>query len=162
MNEQEEAGAAPGSLPQFDLENQNLIFGAGGELFAFEIRHILEVVEEADLIDVPRAPDFIAGVINHLGRVMTAIDLAGFFGFGAGGAKGRYVILLDHEQVQMGLLADRVEGIEYIPDDLPAGEPGAGDKQRVAAFVDGVVSHGGRLVNRLKAPELLAGIEGYF
>jgi len=54
---------------------QLVSFTLGNELFCVPIANIQEIIRFGDLIKVPKAPDFIEGIINLRGRVIAVIDL---------------------------------------------------------------------------------------
>lgn len=54
-------------------------FYVGSVLFGIEVMKVQEVTGQADINPVPRAPDFISGLINLRGQIATAIDLNKLF-----------------------------------------------------------------------------------
>jgi purine-binding chemotaxis protein CheW len=63
--------------------NQYLIFNQGNESFAINVLDIKEILVVPRITRVPRMPDFMAGVINLRGNVISVLDLSLKFGFGA-------------------------------------------------------------------------------
>lgn len=62
---------------------QVLIFTAGGERFAVDVRHVREVQALEHLTPVPCTPPFVAGITNLRGRLYLVISLPAFLGFGS-------------------------------------------------------------------------------
>jgi len=54
---------------------QLVSFNLGNELFCVPIANIQEIIRYADMIKVPKAPEFIEGIINLRGRVIAVIDM---------------------------------------------------------------------------------------
>lgn len=54
-------------------------FYVGSVLFGIEVMKVQEVTGKAIINPVPRAPDFISGLINLRGQIATAIDLNQLF-----------------------------------------------------------------------------------
>ncbi len=52
-----------------------LIFTLGQHRYALKARHIIEVVPLAELKEVPRAPDYVAGVLNYRGTPVPVLDI---------------------------------------------------------------------------------------
>jgi len=52
-----------------------LTFRAGGNSYAVDVAHVVEVVPRVDLRRLPHAPDFIAGLFDYRGTVVPVIDL---------------------------------------------------------------------------------------
>ena len=62
-----------GSIVLFPLLNS----GAGGErlLAGLSVRQVCEVTESLPIVKVPRAPDFVLGLVNWRGRAVPVLDL---------------------------------------------------------------------------------------
>lgn len=115
MTQQQELG---------ELAGQYLTFMAGNELFAIDILRVNEIIEVDTMTRVPRAPEFIRGVINLRGGVIPVVDLAARLGAGITELTRRSCIILvgvphaGREQI-VGLLVDEVrEIIDIGPADL--------------------------------------------
>ena len=54
---------------------QYLTFKIGDEVFALEVSQVREVLDMSRITRVPRAPDFMRGVINVRGSVVPVVDL---------------------------------------------------------------------------------------
>ena len=60
-----------------------LTFRMGRELYALPITNVREVVKHMAITRIPRAPDYMPGIINLRGGVITVVDLGMRFGLGA-------------------------------------------------------------------------------
>jgi len=63
-----------------DREGKYLTFMLAGEEYGIEIAMAREIIRMMQITSVPEAPDFIKGVINLRGKVMSVIDLILKFG----------------------------------------------------------------------------------
>lgn len=52
-----------------------LTFRAGGNSYAVDVAHVVEVVPRVDVRRLPHAPDFIAGLFDYRGTIVPVIDL---------------------------------------------------------------------------------------
>ena len=52
-----------------------LLFTLGPHRYALEARHVIEVVPLAALKEIPRAPDYVAGVLNYRGTPVPVLDI---------------------------------------------------------------------------------------
>jgi chemotaxis signal transduction protein len=84
-----------------------LLFGVGEELFAINVEQTEGVVDCPQVTPLPAAPDHFAGVSSVRGRMTIVIDLSDEK---ATRGKKRRLILIRGE-AQMGLVADRIEGV---------------------------------------------------
>ncbi len=100
---------------------QYLTFKIGDEVFALEVSQVREVLDMSRITRVPRAPDFMRGVINVRGSVVPVVDLRLKFGLTQteNTVDTRIVVMeisLDGESAVLGALADSVdEVIELAP-----------------------------------------------
>jgi purine-binding chemotaxis protein CheW len=82
-------------------------------------------VKPADLIThVPRVPEWVAGVVNLRGRILSVVDLRLFFDLPAAEGvenEGResggesYLVVVETPDMEIGLLADDVLAVESVP-----------------------------------------------
>jgi chemotaxis-related protein WspB len=52
-----------------------LLFTLGQHRYALEARRVIEVVPLAELKEIPRAPDYVAGVLNYRGTPVPVLDI---------------------------------------------------------------------------------------
>ena len=96
-------GAEPEALRQI------VTFRVGEEVFGLEIGEVGEVIEYREVTPVPRAPDFVAGIISLRGTILPVIDLKVRFGMGPTEPGPETVILVVNlEGRRVGLLADQI------------------------------------------------------
>jgi purine-binding chemotaxis protein CheW len=88
------------------------------ERYAVEIRHVREVYPLKDLTPLPSIPPFMAGVVNLRGRILPVLDLKKFFDLPEEGlADLHHIILVGGNDLEVGLLADVIEGVHTIAAD---------------------------------------------
>jgi purine-binding chemotaxis protein CheW len=93
-----------------------LEFRLAGERYAVETRHVLEVYPLKELTPLPGTPAFILGVVNVRGRILPVVDLKRFFDLPAQGLTDLHrVILVEGNDLELGLLADAIVGVRSIP-----------------------------------------------
>ncbi|HSJ04367.1 MAG: chemotaxis protein CheW [Verrucomicrobium sp.] len=95
-----------------------IVFGLASERYALETRFVTEVCLLKDLVPLPCTPDFVAGIVNVRGRVLPVLDLRKFFDLPPLGILDLHQIILVQEQdMELGLLADTVAGLISLPVD---------------------------------------------
>ncbi|MDM8555310.1 chemotaxis protein CheW [Desulfococcaceae bacterium HSG7] len=125
--------------------NQYLTFKLGDEIFAIDVLQVREVLDLSDITKVPRAPEFMLGVINVRGSVVPVIDLRLKFGLPKteNTINTRIVVLelaLEGEQAQLGAMADSVhEVIDMDPGQIED-PPKIGSRWRTE-FIKGIGKH---------------------
>lgn len=91
-------------------------FRIGSELFGVPISAVQEIVRVPAIARIPQAPDFVEGVINLRGRVITVVDLRKRMnqpingGQSAGGVWDRKsrILVIETEGRQVGAIVDEV------------------------------------------------------
>lgn len=90
-------------------------FGLAEERYAIEISRVTEIHPLDQMTPVPCTPEFILGIINVRGRMVAVIDVKRFFQLPEKGITDLHrVILIQHQDIELGLLADYVVGTRAI------------------------------------------------
>ncbi|UEM23696.1 chemotaxis protein CheW [Skermanella mucosa] len=107
------------------------------------------------LTPVPKAPDFIEGVINHRGSVLPVIDQRRRFALsGAAPARSRRIIVTRMGANRAGILVDAVTGLLRIP--IAAIEPAPDLSAEQITLISRVANLGDRMILLLEPGHLLA------
>ena len=93
-----------------------LTFKIGEEVFAVDVRQVLEVLELKNITKLPSTPDFIRGIINLRGRVVPVVDMRLKFGMEATeNTIHTCIIVLEigtgNDKTTIGALADSVKEV---------------------------------------------------
>src|SRR5689334_2847182 len=84
---------APSAQPQRRDDQQILVFTLANKPYGVNIAHIREVVRDPIFTRVPGLPDWVAGVTNSHGEIMSVVDLATFLGIESEAASGKRSML---------------------------------------------------------------------
>jgi len=142
---------------------QYLTFFIAGEEYALAILRVREIIQYAGVTRIPRAPEWVRGVINLRGSVVPVVDVGARFGVAQLQPTRSTCIVVaevrqDGESTVIGLLADAVS--EVI--DLPATDlqpvPAFGTRARTE-YLQGMGRVGERLMLMLDVDRLLSGDE---
>jgi len=92
-----------------EAQRQIVAFRAGEEVFGLEIGNVREVIEYREVTPVPRAPEFVAGIISLRGAILPVVDLRKRIGVEPTEPGPETVILvLEVDGRRVGLVADRI------------------------------------------------------
>jgi purine-binding chemotaxis protein CheW len=91
-------------------------FQVGRETYGVPIGALHEIVRVTEITSVPDAPDYIEGVINLRGKIVSVIDLRKRFGEKqkAADRKNR-ILVVESEGKLMGLIVDAASDVLKIP-----------------------------------------------
>ncbi len=104
----------------FDLKSV-LWFTLGFEEYAIKVDHVQTVLDELNLTPVPNTPKFVLGVINLRGVIIPVIDLKEMFQMGKSETKTTTSIMLEVDNMKVGLAVDSVK--EVLDIDFSALQP---------------------------------------
>lgn len=140
-------------------EIQLACFRIGDEYYALDILRIREVIRPQKLTPVPKAPEFVEGVINLRGAVIPVVDLRKRFGTprSAGDKKTRVIISVLTGKI-LGLIVDEVAEVRrYTRQEIQSAPQFL--KGRGAEFFLGVCRRGEDLVMILDLERILSSNE---
>jgi purine-binding chemotaxis protein CheW len=126
--------------------SQWVTFSLGEETYGINVMQVQEVLKMTEIAPVPGAPDYVIGIINLRGNVVTVVDTRSRFGLPPQDPTDstRIVIIEANGQV-VGILVDGVaEVVELNADDIETA-PAVGNDE-TARYIQGVHSREDRLI----------------
>lgn len=130
-------------------------FFIDGHPFGIDILKVQEIDKHLIITTVPQAPEFILGVMNLRGRIVTVIDLARKIGLSPCELKkaSRIIIVNSHDEY-IGLLVERIGDV--IPVDRHRVESPPGNIGSVLGhFAEGVLKTDSGLIGILDTKAVL-------
>jgi purine-binding chemotaxis protein CheW len=120
-----------------------LTFKLGDETFAANVSKVIEILEIPKITRVPRSPDFMRGVVNLRGNVLSVIDSRIKFGLPVTDDTVNTCIIvlnidLDDQNITLGLIVDAVKEVIDIDGDSIQNLPEIGAKYN-SDFIEGMV-----------------------
>jgi purine-binding chemotaxis protein CheW len=120
-----------------------LTFKLGDETFAASVSKVIEILEIPKITKVPRSPDFMRGVVNLRGNVLSVIDSRIKFGLPVTEDTVNSCIIvmnidLDGQNITLGLIVDAVKEVIDIAADSIQSVPEIGSKYN-SDFIEGMV-----------------------
>jgi purine-binding chemotaxis protein CheW len=102
--------------PNYQAGDQYVIFTLGLTRFAASIHQVLRITPRLPMTRVPRAPDFLEGVINDHSQVVPVVDLRKRMGLAKAAAdqNASRILILELEDQTLGLLVDSVLDVARI------------------------------------------------
>ncbi len=101
-------------------KNQVVRFILGKESFGVDIEKVQEIVTVPEITRVPDTPDFLEGIINLRGKIVSVIDLRKRLRFNGGQRdKKNRILVTEVEGKVVGLIVDEVsEVLKLNPDSI--------------------------------------------
>ncbi|HWX43247.1 MAG TPA: chemotaxis protein CheW [Blastocatellia bacterium] len=154
---QSAAGGADAAADEGPPSQLNVAFTLGGSGCAFPAEYALEVGQIPKITPVPNVPDWLAGVANRRGDILSVVDLRAFLELNKANrsAEGQLIVArARNEDLNIGFIVDKVNGVTHLYPDRLAG-PKIALYGRLTQFVSGVFSEGGRSLLALDIQKLL-------
>jgi purine-binding chemotaxis protein CheW len=149
MEQQGTVRVEAGAEALLQLGGKYMTFQLAQEVYGLEILAVREIIGLMEITRMPRAPDFIRGVINLRGKVIPVVDLRIKFGMAPVEATEQTVIIVVQCRVgdralTMGLLVDLVLEVVTIEGAQIEPPPDLGSATIEGQFIRGVgkTAHG--------------------
>jgi purine-binding chemotaxis protein CheW len=132
-------------------------FFLAGEEYGVDVKLVQEIIRVSEITQVPRAPDFIKGVINLRGRIIPVVDLKRKLNLGEvdGKARTSRIVVVKVRERLVGLLVDGASQVLKVPVAIIEAAP---DEvvEIDANFIRGVAKLAQRLIILMDLPKVLA------
>jgi purine-binding chemotaxis protein CheW len=134
---------------------QWVTYKLGEETYGINVMQVQEVLRHTEIAPVPGAPDYVLGIINLRGNVVTVIDTRSRFGLPSSDISDntRIVIIESDDQV-VGILVDSVAEVVYLRSSEIDSAPNVGTEES-AKFIQGVSNRDGQLLILVDLNKLL-------
>tara|TARA_B100001059_G_scaffold216988_1_gene235824 strand:- start:5624 stop:6190 length:567 start_codon:yes stop_codon:yes gene_type:complete len=106
-------------LPSQDVVSEvwsGVGFRLAGHFMLAAMGEVSEILHEPRYTALPRVKAWVRGVANVRGRLLPIVDMSGFFGVtSTAPRKQRRVLVLDRDDLFVGLLIDELLGMQHMP-----------------------------------------------
>lgn len=143
---------------EFQEEKQSfIVFRLSRECYAVEVSKVKEIIKRPKITSLPCSPDYISGVINFRGEIISVTNLRGILDLPKNGDEdGTKIIVIEFGSLETGLLVDEVidcvevevNQIKPLPHTLP---------DEKGKLLKGVWKWGERWVALLRVEKILEG-----
>ncbi|ABU72086.1 chemotaxis protein CheW [Vibrio parahaemolyticus] len=125
------------------------------ETYGINVMQVREVLRYTEIAPVPGAPDYVLGIINLRGNVVTVIDTRSRFGLMEGEVTDNTrIIVIESERQVIGILVDSVAEVVYLRSSEIDTTPSVGTDES-AKFIQGVSNRDGKLLILVDLNKLL-------
>ncbi|MCB9061970.1 MAG: chemotaxis protein CheW [Halobacteriovoraceae bacterium] len=136
-------------------EHQLCGFRIGDGLYAISVLDVQEVIKSQKVTDVPLAPDYVKGLINLRGQIVTSIDLKKLFKIGETNNQSHMNIIVRSEESLYSLIVDEILDVmnveekrfEHTPDTI---------NENLSKFISGVYKLNDNLLILLDLKKILS------
>ncbi|MEZ8143433.1 chemotaxis protein CheW [Enterovibrio norvegicus FF-33] len=151
-----------GQVAEVQKDNVNdevlqwVTFQLEDETYGINVMQVREVLRYTEIAPVPGAPDYVLGIINLRGNVVTVIDTRSRFGLMQGDVSDNTrVIVIEAESQVIGIMVDSVAEVVYLRTSEIDTTPSVGTDES-AKFIQGVSNRNGSLLILVDLNKLLS------
>jgi len=137
---------------------QLVSFRVGSQEFAFDILQVERILRHIAPAPLPRAPEFLEGVVPYEGGAVPVVDLRKRFELDAPIREETRLMVVDLGEQRVGVLVDEVREVLRV-DSTTITAPGPVVKGLAAAYIAGIVTRPERTIIILNARKLLSSTE---
>lgn len=137
---------------------QLVTFKVAGQDFAFNIFQVERILRYEAPAPLPKAPDFLEGVLQYQGVAIPLVDLRKRLGVPAPHREETRSVILEWEGGKLGVVVDAVTEVRQVAAEQITAPP-AIVKGLAAAYITGLVVTDGRTIIVLNTARLLSSQE---
>ncbi|MGQ9830630.1 MAG: chemotaxis protein CheW [Thermochromatium sp.] len=148
--------ASDSQAKQLSSSSTYVTFRLADETYAIDVLQVQEVLKLTDIAPVPGVPDYILGIINLRGNVVTVIDARRRLSLPVREPdESSRIIIIDVDNQNIGILVDSVAEVVQIPAESIDPAPALGNDQ-TSRFILGVTSSNDSLTILIDLNKLLS------
>lgn len=141
------------------MGSQVVVFALGQEEYGMPIEVVREITRLGDIRPIPKAPDYVKGLISIRGAAIPLIDLHVRFGINSGGhvpgqvgevpLENEYALITEVEGSLVGFAVDQVKEVRVLDNIAPP------PPLVTASFIGGLVNLPDRIIMHLVPDKIL-------
>lgn len=144
-----------GDTEEKEETRQMIIFKLGSEWYGIDIINVSEVVPLTTITPLPSVPNYIEGIFNLRGNIVSATDLKSFFGLTKSSiSENNRIIVITHKGISTGLLVDGSEQTIEVPLSKIE-EPMVTLEDEKNSMIEAQAGIDGKLIAILSAPRII-------
>lgn len=125
---------------------QWVTFKLDGETYGINVMQVQEVLRYTEIAPVPGAPEYVLGIINLRGNVVTVIDTRHRFGLNAlEVSENTRIVIIEADQHVVGIMVDAVAEVVYLNQSEIDTAPNVGNDE-TSKFIQGVCNKNSELL----------------
>ena len=135
---------------------QWVTFKLDGEIYGINVMQVQEVLRVTEIAPVPGAPDYVMGIINLRGNVVTVVDTRKRFGLQSGEIDDSSRIVISEAGGNViGILVDSVAEVVDLKRSEIESSPNVGNDES-SKYIEGVATHNNDLLILVDVNKLLS------
>lgn len=135
---------------------QWVTFRLDNETYGINVMQVQEVLRVTEIAPVPGSPDYVMGIINLRGNVVTVLDTRRRFGLAPNEMDdSTRIVVIEAEENVVGILVDSVSEVVELRRSAVESSPNVGNDES-SKYIEGVANHDGELLILVDINKLLS------
>ncbi len=135
---------------------QWVTFRLAEETYGINVMQVQEVLRVSEIAPVPGAPDYVMGIINLRGNVVTVLDTRKRFGLPTTEmTESTRIVIIESDKTVVGILADSVAEVVELRRSEIESPPTVGNKES-SRYIEGVATNNAELLILVDINKLLS------
>ncbi len=141
-------------------DNQFVIFRVGRENYGINVMEVNEIItlNNLDITEIPKSPDYVLGVVNLRGNIIPLIDLRKKLGILIEANDNEVAVIVEVKEKIMGIVVDGVNSVTAIPIEEIKKSPNFGSRLKTD-FIKGLGKYEEKLVIIVDIDKVLSASE---
>jgi purine-binding chemotaxis protein CheW len=145
----------PTAAPQ-DPVLRWVTFKLDNETYGVNVMQVQEVLRMTDIAPVPGAPDYVLGIVNLRGNVVTVVDTRARFGLPPGElTDATRIVIIETDKIIVGIQVDSVAEVVNLRGSEIESAPNVGNDE-TSRYIQGVFSREGEILILVDLNKLLS------
>ena len=141
------------------IRSKYIVFTLDGELYGVLLLQIREVIKMTPIKPVPHTDEWLKGVINLRGRIISVMDLRTKFGIRSRSEGAGLILIAESDLGFAGAVVDTIEFVREIPESDIEPHPGI-DTRIPSEQFRGIAKVGDKLIHLLDIARIVADLRG--
>ncbi len=134
---------------------QWVTYRLGDETYGINVMQVQEVLRYTEIAPVPGAPEYVIGIINLRGNVVTVIDTRARFGLPEGDiTDNTRIVIIEADEHVVGIMVDSVAEVVYLKSSEIDSAPNVGTEESTK-FIQGVSNRDDELLKLVDLNRML-------
>jgi purine-binding chemotaxis protein CheW len=135
-----------GPSQESDRKLRVVVFRLGSDRYGVNLDRVREIQRAGRITPVPTAPDFVVGVMNLRGNILSVVDIRIFFGLPKVTVSERTrILVVEGEGLRIGIIVEQVDEIAAV-DEADIKPPLSLNKTISEDYIKGIASHRGEML----------------
>lgn len=126
-------------------------------VLGIQLNSALEIIQLSEITPLPNLPEWILGICNIRGEIISVVDLKKFFQIQATGFKsGNQIVVIRNKALKLGIVVDKIRGLLSVDPSDPGLQESILTEEKISPYISAVFASEDEIVHLLDVEKLLS------